>query len=88
MPRHWDGPATGRLGHGYLQAREAGAPYIPPRSLKEVNREKRELEAAEVLREYCKIHPEHGALIAQAIKDKVPAQVIVAILRGEYVEQE
>jgi len=80
MPKHADGPAAGRMGFGYEQAKAAGAPFIAPRSGTEINEEIREATAARQLRALIEKDVNFGPKIGAMLKQGRSAQEILAEL--------
>ncbi len=77
MARHWDGPATGRIGFGFKQAQDAGVPFIAPRSGKQMSHDLREREAAIKLHSLIEENDNFGPQVAKMIRKGMSAQDIL-----------
>jgi hypothetical protein len=73
MGKHADGPASGRIGYGFEQARAAGAPFVASRSGKQMNADLIESNAASKLHEIVKADPEWAPFVEHWIRDGLSA---------------
>ena len=88
MPKHADGPKSGRMGYGFEQAKGAGVPYTAPRPIGVINAENRqknqdEKRLARIQRE----HPDCRLLVEQWAKAGWTAAQIIQRLENIPVYQ-